>query len=158
MDLPLHECIRRIERSYAQARFLVLDHPQEKQEIARMLEVGAHGFLEQEKANQLFLRAVRLVANGHFWVPPDVLEMFLRNVAASLRHVPNGNEPLTPREQQILELVRKRQSNREIADYLRIRVATVKFHLSNILSKSHATRRSELFKDFHWDIWDKLQT
>lgn len=156
MDLPLHECLRRVERSYPRARFLILDHPQEKEEIVRMLEIGAHGFLEHEKASQFLLRAVRLVAKGHFWVPPDVLEMFLCSVANGLRRVSSGGEPFTPREQQILELVRKRHSNREIADALRIRVATVKFHLSNILSKCHANGRRELFKDFHWDVWDKL--
>jgi DNA-binding NarL/FixJ family response regulator len=96
------------------------------------------------------------VAKGHLWVPPDVLGMFLCNVAPGLRRVFNGEEPFTPREQQILELVRKRQSNREIADSLNIRVAAVKFHLSHILSKCHASGRRELFKDFHWDVWDKL--
>lgn len=158
MDLPLHECLLRIEHIFPKARFLVLDHPQKQEEIVRILEDGAHGFLEQEKARQSLLRAVRLVARGHFFVPPDALEMFLCNVATGLRRVSDGEEPLTPRERQILELVRKRQSNREIADSLKIRVATVKFHLSHILSKCHATGRRELFKDFHWDVWDKLQT
>lgn len=156
MELPLHECLRRIERPYPNARFLVVDHPKDREEIVRMLEAGAHGYLEQENAQRSLLRAVRVVAEGHFWVAPEVLEMFLSNMASGLRRISNGEEPLTPREQQILELVRKRQSNREIANFLKIRVATVKFHLSHILSKSHAKGRRELFKDFHWDTWDKL--
>lgn len=158
MDLPLHECVRRIERTYPRARFLVLDHPQENEEIVRMLEVGAHGFLEQKKTRQFLPRAVRTVASGHFWVAPEVMEMFLLCVATSLRRVFDGEELLTPRERQILEMVRKRRSNREIADNLRIRVATVKFHLSNILAKRHASRRCELFEEYHWDVWDKLPT
>jgi len=49
--------------------------------------------------------------------------------------------------------VRRRLSNREIADLLQIRVSTVKFHLSNILSKMHANNRRELTGPTSQNLW-----
>ena len=81
----------------------------------------------------------------------------MREVAAALRHSQQGRSTsFTTREMQILEMVRNRMSNREIAGLLKIRVSTVKFHLTNILSKQHASCRKELLSPLHSDIWNKL--
>ena len=65
-------------------------------------------------------------------------------------------ETTTPRENEILELVRMCLSNREIAELLQIRVSTVKFHLSNILSKMPAKNRRDLRAVPSEQVWRML--
>jgi DNA-binding NarL/FixJ family response regulator len=89
-------------------------------------------------------------------VAPDVLEAYLKEVGAVLRDTQQRGGAFTPREVQILEMVRGRMSNREIAGLLKISVSTVKFHLTNILSKRQAGCRQELLTPLHSEIWDKL--
>jgi DNA-binding NarL/FixJ family response regulator len=117
---------------------------------------GAHGFLEQDRSREMLLRAIQFLAQGQLWIAPDVLEVYLREVAAALRHSQQGRgTSFTPHEVQILEMVRSRLSNREIAGLLKIRISTVKFHLTNIRSKQHAGCRQEL-SPLHSEIWNKL--
>jgi DNA-binding NarL/FixJ family response regulator len=89
-------------------------------------------------------RAIQCVGVGQLWVPQDVLKEFLCEVGRILRKDIYERQTTTPREAEILELVRRRLSNREIADLLKIRVSTVKFHVSNIFSKMHASSRRDL--------------
>lgn len=156
LGIPLCESLGRLRRSFPNSRILVLDQVQLQEEVVRLLLFGAYGFLEHERSAELLVRAVRFVADGHFWVAPGVLEAYLREVALVLRNSHKRPEAFTPRENQVLELVRSRLTNREIAGLLKIRVSTVKYHLSNILSKLHANSRQELVAPLRWDLWSKL--
>jgi DNA-binding CsgD family transcriptional regulator len=66
-------------------------------------------------------------------------------------------QAITQRESQILELVKRRLSNKEIGAVLNIQESTVKFHLSNVFSKLRVSRRSELqAKAELSSIWKQL--
>jgi len=156
LTLPVCECFRRLRSRYSSARFLVLGTHYDKEEVVRLMLLGAQGFLEQDRASELLLRAARFVAEGQLWVAPDVLEAYLREVSVVLRHSDQRGETFTAREVQILDMVRGRMSNKEIAGLLKISVSTVKFHLTNILSKQHAGGRSELLTPLYSEIWNKL--
>jgi DNA-binding NarL/FixJ family response regulator len=156
LSIPLCECLRRLRRGYPSAWFLVLGPHYEKEDVVRLMTFGANGFLEHERSQELLLRAVRFVAQGQFWVAPDVLEAYLREVATVLRHSRQRPGAFTPRESEILEMVRSRMSNKEIASILGIRISTVKFHLSHVLSKLHAGSRHELVTPQLEKVWNKL--
>jgi len=155
LTLPLCECFRRLRCRYSGARFLVLGNRYDKEEVVRFMILGAHGFLEQARTSEL-LRAIRFIAQGQLWVAPDVLEAFLKEVAMVLRDTQQKGGTFTPREMQILEMVRGRMSNREIASLLKISISTVKFHLTNIFSKHQVVCRQELLAPLHSEIWNKL--
>lgn len=87
---------------------------------------------------------------------PEALHDFLSEVGSVLRKDARARQTTTRREDEILELVRRRLSNREIADLLQIRVSTVKFRLSNILSKLHARNRHDLADKTSPKLW-KMQ-
>jgi NarL family two-component system response regulator LiaR len=155
LTIPLFECLRRLRCHFSGARFLVLGTQYDKEEVMWLMVLGAHGFLEQKRSPEL-LRAVRFVAQGQLWVAPDVLEAYLKQVGVVLRDTQQRGGAFTQREMQILEMVRSRMSNREIAGLLKIRISTVKFHLTNILSKQQVSCRQELLKPLHSQIWNKL--
>jgi len=140
------------------AKFLVLDHEQSIEQIVRLLVMGAHGYIPDSEASSVLVQGVFSVAANRFWVPPEALHEFLREAALTLRKDTRGPHTTTPREDQILELIRRRLSNTEIAHLLQIRVSTVKFHVSNILSKMQARNRRDLIKPPSDHLWRMLVT
>jgi DNA-binding NarL/FixJ family response regulator len=147
LDIPLSECLKKLRSVCVNARFLVLDYEKSRQEILRLLIMGTQGFVAHSNVSEVLSRAILRVAAGQLWVPPEVLQEFQCEIGHILRKDLPQRQTTTPREDEILELIRKRLSNREIADLLKIRVSTVKFHVSNIFSKMHATSRRELAAD-----------
>jgi DNA-binding NarL/FixJ family response regulator len=140
---PVGQCLRRLRQISRNCRFLILDDERNSDEIVRLLLNGAHGFLPHSQVGMRLGRAARFVARGHFWVAPGIFESYL----TQMRKGSNDARQVTPRESEILDLLRLRLSNKEIADYLRIRVSTVKFHVTHILSKRQISSRHDLFRD-----------
>jgi len=156
LEIPLCECLRQLREDCLNAKFLVMDHEKSREEIVRLLFMGAHGYVPHADVSGTLIRAIFLVAAGHLWVTPEVLHDFLSEVGSVLRKDFHARQTTTRREDEILELVRRRLSNREIANLLQIRVSTVKFHLSNILSKLHARNRHDLTDTSSTKLW-KMQ-
>ena len=156
LEIPLCECLRQLREDCLNAKFLVMDHEKPREEIVRLLFMGAHGYVPHADVSGTLIRAILFVAAGHLWVTPEVLHNFLSEVGSVLRKDARARQTTTRREDEILELVRRRLSNREIANLLQIRVSTVKFHLSNILSKLHARNRHDLTDTSSTKLW-KMQ-
>jgi DNA-binding NarL/FixJ family response regulator len=149
---PVGHCLRQLRQLSRSCRFLILDEERNNEEAVRLLLSGAHGFLPHSQVGMRLGRAVRFIANGHFWVAPGVFESYL----TQMRKGSNDARQVTPRESEILDLLRLRLSNKEIAEYLRIRVSTVKFHVTHILSKLQISSRQDLFTDDFRGFLNKL--
>jgi DNA-binding NarL/FixJ family response regulator len=144
IPLPLSECIRRLRSLFPKGRFVMVDRPQPDEEVMRLIKLGFHGFVEHSKVAESLAAAVRAVSAGRLWISDELMHMYLR-ATAEARHSPAGRPQLpTPRETEVLELVRRRLSNREIATILRLSESTVKYHLSHILAKFRVGNRREL--------------
>jgi DNA-binding NarL/FixJ family response regulator len=152
-EMPLYDCLKQLRGQRPDAKFIVLDHHKTNDEIVRILIMGAHGYVPHAAAPSTLVRAIVCVAANQLWVPPEVLSDFLREVNCVLNKRAHARQTPTPRENEILELMRRRLSNREIADLLDISVSTVKFHASNILSKLHAKNRRELTEATWQTMW-----
>ncbi len=89
------------------------------------------------------LRAIRAVAHGESLLGPRIARKVLQQFAA----LPDKSSPildaLTPREQEVLTLIARGLSNREIALRLSISEKTVKNHINNIFSKLHVRDRTQ---------------
>lgn len=155
-QIPVCVCLRQLRDHSSNAKFLVLAQQKSNEEIVGILIMGAHGYVSHMDASKTLIRAIFCVAANGLWVPSDVLPAFLREVNRVLRKDTLPRQTTTPREDEILELMRTRLSNREIAEVLQIRISTVKFHVSNILSKLHANKRRELMEATSQNLW-KMQ-
>ena len=158
LEIPLGECLRHLRPRSADPRFVILDHEKSNDEIVHLLAMGAHGYVPHAEASRALVRAIFFVAANEFWVPRDSFREFLREAASVLRKGVRDRQTTTLRENEILELVRMRLSNREIAERLQIRVSTVKFHLSNILSKMQAKSRRDLRTVPSEELWKMLES
>ncbi|GLZ15756.1 DNA-binding response regulator [Actinomadura sp. NBRC 104425] len=111
------------------------------------LRAGASGFLLKDTPPADLLAAVRVVAAGEALLAPAVtrrlIAEFVRRPEPS-RPVARELDGVTPRELEVLELVARGLSNTEIADHLRLSLATVKTHIGHLLAKLHARDRAQL--------------
>ena len=101
---------------------------------------GIRGLLPRTASESEIVAAVSAVAAGLVAVHP----LFLATVTTALRaEAPELDEPLTPREIDVLRLLTEGVGNKEIAHRLHISEHTVKFHVASLLDKLHAASRTE---------------
>lgn len=121
--------------------FIALDRPKTFADVAQLLMAGFSGFISHDEVPHALGPALDAVAKGQIWTAPEVMRWYMKLTAF---RTANGVEMLTKRESQILELLRKRYSNREMAVFLGISESTVKFHVSNVMAKQSVHGRREL--------------
>ena len=111
-----------------------------------LLHMGAKGLLSYPEARGQLPRALRAVAKGGFWVPRALLSSFVDSIlrAGHKGRRSGWSARLSPREIQVLDLMLDNLSNKEIASRMKIAERTVKFHVSNVLTKFGVHRRADL--------------
>jgi len=107
-------------------------------ESFRALQVGARGILKKTLAVDVIIDCIRTVAKGNIWIESSVSNQFVGFI--NRRSTPR----LTPREEEILNLVMKGMKNKQIAEELSITTGTVKVHLMHIFEKTGVKDRFEL--------------
>ena len=108
--------------------------------VSRALEMGASGYILKDTSNKIFLSAIRTVYNGKFYFIGDVTDVLVRKYIDLQKErssrSPSGSEiALSKREEQILRMISKNLSNKEIAEALDVSVRTIEAHRLNILRK-----------------------
>ncbi len=147
LQAPLSECIRRLRYPFPMGKFVVLDRELPNEDLLRLLWMKIDGFVSYGAVKHSLLAAIRSVALGRLWIPREILREYVQCAReGDLKGFSTG-ERMTRRETHILELVKRRLSNKEIAEILQLQESTVKFHLSNIYSKLQVSSRRELIKD-----------
>ncbi|MGI8919462.1 MAG: response regulator [Pyrinomonadaceae bacterium] len=128
------EAITAIRREFPDARLIVLTTYDGDEDIYRSLQAGAKGYLLKDVFFEELEAAIRTVHAGSRHIPAVIAERLAERMASS---------DLTSREMEVLELIVRGQSNKEIAATLKISEATVKSHINNILSKLGVTDRTQ---------------
>jgi len=132
------EATRQILAHNPAARVLVLSAHSDDEYVARMLAVGALGFVEKQSKGALLLRAIRAVGRGTPFFSNGIVKRQLRNQRRNLElGVPANHRrsPLTSREQEVLQLVAEGCANKQIAARLGISIKTVEKHRQQLMDK-----------------------
>jgi DNA-binding NarL/FixJ family response regulator len=129
-----------------ESRLMVVGEQHSDANSFSMLRLGVKGLLTYVEARDQLVRALPLVAAGGFWVPRSVLSGFVDSILSGQgrRLKTDSVTNLSRREQEVLDSLLENLSNKEIASKLNIAERTVKFHVSNLLSKFGVRRRADL--------------
>ena len=138
MDLRLPgasgtEALIAIRNQSTQAKIIMLTTSAGDIEIQRALRAGASAYVLKSTPKNELLQIIREVAAGRRRIPSDVAGYVAEHL---------GQEDLTPRELEVLELIRDGNRNKQIADKLSISETTVNFHIKNIVDKLQANDRT----------------
>jgi two-component system, NarL family, response regulator LiaR len=136
------EAIRRIIANRPGARILVLTSFAADEKVFPAIKAGALGYLLKDSGPEELVQAIHQVYLGQSSLHPTIARKLLQEISHSSGR-PTIPDPLTDREIEVLKLVAKGESNRQIADNMVISEATVRTHVSNILGKLHLASRTE---------------
>ena len=127
------EAINRIQNEFPDARIIVLTTYTGDVQVLRALKAGARAYILKGHVHRELLETIRAVHAGKKRIPPDIAAQLAEHAA---------DDELTPREIDVLRLIAAGNANKQIADQLSIGEATVKSHVTNILSKLGANERA----------------
>lgn len=122
-----------IRGEFLQARIIMLTTSDSDGEIQRALRAGAAAYVLKSMPKNELLDVIRAVHCGGRHIPPEV-------AARLAEHL--GEEDLTTRELEVLQLIRDGFRNKQIADQLAIAETTVNFHIKNLVEKLKANDRT----------------
>jgi len=131
--------IKAIKTRWPQIQIIALTSFKEKEYVEGALKAGANGYLLKDVSAEELVNAIRKAVAGQPSLSPEAAQVLMKNVSEPALPY----QEMTGREKEILALMVEGMSNNEIAERLIVSQSTVKFHVSNILSKLGVTGRTE---------------
>lgn len=138
------EAIRHIKNQHPNARILVLTSFATDDKVFPAIKAGALGYLLKDSSPDELVHAIHQVYRGESSLHPAIARKVLQELSRPPEpQQPPTADPLTEREVEVLQLVARGLGNQPIANQLTISEATVRTHVSNILSKLHLASRTQ---------------
>jgi NarL family two-component system response regulator LiaR len=135
------EATRRITVKHPHIRVLVLTSFIADEKVFPAIKAGAIGYLLKDTGSKELIDAIRNVNRGEPSLGPEIAQKVLSEIRKPAPGEQPTPDPLTERELQVLKLLAKGKSNKEIASELNISLHTVRTHVSRILNKLHLANR-----------------
>jgi DNA-binding NarL/FixJ family response regulator len=132
------DAVARIVDAYPAAKVVVMSGHEEPEEIALGLSAGAKGFISKTMSSEQFRSALGVVIAGGTYAPTSLMRG--SGVVSDAR---GALAKLTPRELEVLQLLVKGASNKEVCRVLDLAEPTVKLYVGQILKKLGARNRAE---------------
>ncbi len=136
------EAIPQIKETNPDAKILVVTSFAEDNQVFPAIKAGASGYLLKDSAPNALVDAIHDIHQGKTSLHPTIARKLVEELTQPPTQ-PLTEEPLTPREVSVLKLVARGWTDQQIADELSIAIGTVRYNVSNILSKLHLANRTQ---------------
>lgn len=142
------ELTREIKRNHPHIKVLILTMHKKKEYLQDAVAAGTDGYLLKEDASRELISAINRIRQGEIYVSPLLSAELANLYVQSHRGVPAAptEEPLTPREIEIIKLIAEGKSSREIADRLFLSFRTIQNHRARIMKKLNIKKNTDLVK------------
>jgi DNA-binding NarL/FixJ family response regulator len=139
------QAARELARQQPDTKVLMLSFHENEQYFFEALRAGASGYVLKSAADRDLVDACRASVRGEPFIYPAAVKTLIRDfLSRAERGEDVSDDPLTPREAEVVKLIAEAHSNREIAEQLVISEKTVERHRANILEKLGMHDRVEL--------------
>ena len=140
------EVIRRVTPAQPAVRFLALSVSDAAEDVIAVIRAGARGYVTKTISGNDLMTAVRRVADGDAVFSPRLAGFVLDAFAGSIQvaQVDEDLDRLTEREREVMRLIARGYSYKEVASELFISIKTVETHVSSVLRKLQLSSRHEL--------------
>lgn len=135
------EAIKRIRKVCPQTKFIVLTVYDNDDFIFEAIRAGAKAYLMKDISREELIRVIHAVHEGQAYLQPQITSRLLDRVTDL--PLPKDSHPFSKREVEILQMLAKGFSNKEIAQQLLLSEHTVKTHVANIFAKLEVNNRAE---------------
>jgi DNA-binding NarL/FixJ family response regulator len=135
------EVLQLVASDHPELKILVFTGFDDDERMVAAVQAGAHGYLLKGSQRDEIFNAIRVISKGGSHLQPEAASELMRLTSYEAEQVDRGQ--LTARELEVLGLLARGMTNKEIAAELVITVRTVKFHVSSILRKLEAGNRTE---------------
>jgi len=136
------DIIQALAREHPAGKVLVLSVQDEPHDLLEALELGASGYVLKQALETDLVPAIREVAEGRRYVPPELGARLIAAETAEQRRA--EEDPLSEREHEVLRLLVLGHTNQEISEKLFISVRTAETHRAHIMQKLRLSTRAEL--------------
>jgi len=143
-DCGSNEATQQIKKSSPEVRVAMLTDCENEEELFSAIESGATGYLLKDMKVDDLVKSVDLIAKGEVIVSPPLGEKLVGKFASMRQKEPESQAGLTQQELEIVKLLAKGATNKEIAEKLFITENTAKVHLRNILGKLGLRNRQQV--------------
>lgn len=148
------QIVKLINKDFPKVKIIVMDLLPLQEDVFEFVEAGVSGFMLKDISVEEFLKTIRTVFDGAKVLPPhltgSLFSQIINHAINGLTHtVINDSVQMTKRERQVIELIAKGDTNKEIAQKIHLSTYTVKSHVHNILEKLALSTRVQIAKQAH---------
>ena len=136
------ECVARLKETMPEVQFIIVTVYEDSERIFRALRSGASGYLVKSGPPEKLLEAIHDVTRGGSPMSTHIARKVVEHFSM-VGPAAEGEEPLSPREREVLELLAGGYIYKEIADQLSIATETVRTYVKHICQKMHVKNKTE---------------
>ena len=138
------EATRRIKDISPKTRVLALTVHEDEGMLREMIRAGAYGYIIKRALESEIVHAIQVISQGYMYVYPSLTRSLMRGLSPHTNQDSPGTEELTPREKDVLLLLARGYTNRQIAEILNLSPRTIEGHRSSLVDKLGISSRVEL--------------
>jgi two-component system response regulator NreC len=138
------EATRQVREISPMTRVLALTVHEDEEMVREMIRAGAHGYIIKRAIEADLIQAIRVVMQGYIYIYPTLTRALVQDLSPHSRSIETSHEALTQRETDVLLLLARGYTNRQIAQELHLSPRTIEGYRSNLVSKLGTKSRVEM--------------